>query len=128
MLPEDALWYGLFPDEDMETDESLEELIEMQHVTFGFKKKLPEDLPWGTEFDVLFVGYGNDGINEGYAVELPRELDDWYQGAEQPHMTVSVSPDGKPVDTAFLEFELLDEPFSVPMRFGCYGRGAYYFG
>lgn len=125
-----ALWFGLFPIDDdvvhsLTGAASLESVVEHPHITFGYKVGVPDNIDWHGVYWVDVVGYGNDGINEGYEVAFPPELEDVYFGADIPHITISTSSDGSPVNTAFLDFEPLSEPFSVPMKFGYYLRGKY---
>jgi hypothetical protein len=55
----------------------------------------------GKEVTVSIIGYGNDGNNEGFFVEiLTKNIP--YLGADRPHITLSVSAVGKAVNTAFV--------------------------
>ena len=100
----------------------LAKLIEFPHVTFQFK---PETVPtplFGEKVYVRVVGYGNDGKNEGLKVEAFAAnplLADMINEIPVPHITVSTSADGKPVDTAKLNFHRV-EPFFMEMTFGGY--------
>lgn len=125
-----ALWFGLFPSNDttlgfLHDSATLSEVVEHPHVTFGYKIVPPSDIDWDAVYEVKVFAYGNDGENEGYAVSFPSELDEFYFGADTPHITLSTSPDGSPVNTAFIDFNEI-EPFDIPMKFGFYMRGAYY--
>lgn len=119
---QDCLWYGIFLNEDMEGE--LANQIDHQHVTFGFKVTPPEGIDWNAEFPITLTGYGNDGINEGYSCEFPEELDFAYDASPTPHVTVSVSDDGKPVDTRDLDFDPID-PIVVYGKFGYFRRGEF---
>lgn len=100
----------------------LEKLIENPHVTFQFR---PETVPsplFGEMVKVKVVGYGNDGKNEGLKVEVCEANQMLSQMANEilvPHITISVSADGKPVDTSKLDFYPI-EPFFLDMTFGAY--------
>ena len=120
----DALWYGLFTDANLPG--TLEKQIEHPHVTFGYKVPVPHDVPWNTMFEVTAIGYANDGLNEAYLVELPAECEQWYFGADSPHITLSVSPESSPAQSAFLEFEPIQRIFTIPMYFGYYAKGRYF--
>lgn len=119
-----ALWFGLFIEKPFTGDLANE--IEHQHITFGYKVTPPDGIDWEAEYPIVVIGYANDGTNEGYCCEFPPELDEMYFGTDMPHITVSVSDDGKPVNTQYLDFEELDEPFTIYGKFGYYARGNYY--
>jgi hypothetical protein len=64
----------------------------------------------GKEVTVSIIGYGNDGNNEGFFVEiLTKNIP--YLGADRPHITLSVSAVGNAVNTAF-----------VPLSAAAYGK------
>ena len=50
------------------------------HVTFNYGRlyKFPENIV-GKEVEVIIVGYGSDGLNSGFAVEIPEELNKFYK-------------------------------------------------
>ena len=126
-----ALWFGLFPAYEPALDflhqlSSLDKSVAYPHVTFGYKVPVPDGIAWDDIYWIDAIGYGNDGANEGLLVSVPEELEMFYFGAETPHVTLSTSQDGAPVDTAFLNFTALPQPFSIPMKFGYYAQGKYY--
>lgn len=126
----DALWFGLFPADEatlgfLRGRGTLEKPVDYPHVTFGYKIAPPADIDWDAVYDVVAFAYGNDGENEGYAVFVPDEIGEMYFGAELPHITLSTSANGAPVNTAFLSFDNA-EPFTIPMKFGFYMRGKHY--
>ena len=53
---------------------------------------------------VMPFAYGNNGKNEGLAVEFCRECKIPYHGAKVPHITLSIAEGEKAVNTAFLNF------------------------
>lgn len=120
-----ALWYGLFLFEDIEG--YLDKQIENQHVTFGYKIDVPEGIDWDEIYTIDVIGYGCDDCNEGYLVSFPEELEQFYFGAPAPHITISVSNSGNPVDTADLDFIELEEPFELEAKFGYFSRGKFFF-
>jgi predicted SPOUT superfamily RNA methylase MTH1 len=79
------------------------------HITFnsGELKDIPEK-----KAKVTVVGYGSDGKNSGFKVEIPKELEKYYEGADTKHVTISLSQSGKAVDTKDLSFIPL-KPFVV---------------
>ena len=94
----------------------LERVVVFKHVTYGFKTEYPM---WvhGKPADVKIIGYGNDGQNEAYLVKLPKWTEDIYRGSSIKHITLSVSRNGKPIDSCHLEFKPI-EPFIVEGVFG----------
>ena len=108
--------------------EPLARLIENLHCTFKYKpltNEIFDDLV-GKEIEVTVVGYGNDGRNSGFEIELPPEIMEYYinydgndsDKLKVPHITVSLAKGAKAVDTAFLDFKKLANPFKVTGRFG----------
>lgn len=99
--------------------------IDCPHVTTKFR-------PGGTDLHegwlgqtctLTAVGYGRNNKNEGLLV-APLEK---FQ-LEKPHITLSVSEDGKPVDTVALDFAEI-EPVDLTAHFGWYcADGSVYFG
>ena len=61
------------------------------HVTFNYGRlyKFPENIV-GKEVEVIIVGYGSDGLNSGFAVEIPEELNEFYKNKSVAHITVSL--------------------------------------
>lgn len=126
-----ALWFGLFPADFrthsmLSTVGTLSCLVDNPHITFGYKVEPHQDILWNQIYFIEITGYGNDGVNEGYCVEIPDCIGQHYFGAETPHITLSVSEDGSPVNTAFIEFDPLEESIVIPMKFGYFYRGSYY--
>lgn len=102
----------------------LEKSIESLHVTVCYAPKtIPADL-LGEPVTVTVTGYGNDGVNEGYAVRLHAEneaLQELLSKIEVPHITLSRAKKGRSVDTRYLEFSPV-ESFTVTGRFGVYEK------
>ena len=76
-----------------------------QHVTLAFRPT-PDQLAalepmYGTRVECRVVGYGNDGNNEGIAVEFDGVP--YFTGLIK-HITLSLSPGAKPLNTAKLDF------------------------
>jgi hypothetical protein len=100
----------------------LEKLIENPHVTFQFRPETAPTSLFGEKVCVKVVGYGNDGKNEGLKVEVFANNQMLSKMAKEilvPHITISVSADGKPVDTAKLTFHPI-KPFFLEMTFGAF--------
>lgn len=113
----DCIYWGLFVSKSFPIDSSLEKDIENKHVTYAFRKPCPQSLV-GQMYNVMATGYGNDGVNEGYRVELP--VTAFYEGADIPHITLSISANGHAKDTGSLVFDDI-EPFTIPCIFGYFG-------
>lgn len=103
-------------------DGHLHRMISCPHVTIEYMPRDAHGELFGATQVMTVVGYGNDGRNEGVMVELGAvgdgKLDRLGESVPLPHVTLSVSRDGKPVDTGGLEFVPLDEPFELEGRFG----------
>jgi hypothetical protein len=107
-----VLYWGIFFDEsqfnNLPRKGILGNEVSDKHVTCGFKKGFPLRHRDGDQVQVRVIGYGSDGVNEGYLVEiLDPEVNTHYQGAEQKHITLSLGPSGKAVKTAELSFDPL---------------------
>ena len=113
------IYWGLFLTENLD---GCLTAIANQHVTFGFKSEMPQGLDTFKTYNVQVVGYACDGINEGYKVEIPAELEEFYTGNTIKHITIGVANDGKPVDTASLSFNEI-EPFCIQAKFGYFDSG-----
>lgn len=134
---EEIYYQGIFLDED-----SIKTLIEMQgeklpkqiknmHCTFKFKPTEQEIKKFGQLLGkpviLKVVGYYSDGKNSGYEIELTDEQEEVYTNSHvvegknglpqvektTPHVTVSMSENGKAVDTGMLPFEKLEKPFYI---------------
>ena len=143
---QDIYYQGIFFDK-----ESIKKLIDMQgeklpkeikdmHCTFKFRptaQEIEAFKAWlGKTVELKVVGYYSDGKNSGYQIELPPELEEVYTNCHMvegekgipkvekttPHVTVSMSLDGKAVDTGMLPFERLKEPFYIYGNAGYFGR------
>lgn len=127
---------GIFLEKEIEQQlialqkNGLESNVENMHITFKFgdTEKYPEELV-GREFEIKITGYGSDGKNSGFSVELPEELRKYYKSSSIPHITVSIGEvdgvKGKPVDTAKLDFKSLDKPLLIKGKLGyfIFGKG-----
>lgn len=98
----------------------LARVIENPHVTFVYRPDSVDLSLFGIPIALTVTGYGNDGINEGLSVTIDTEnaaLQAMAKDIPVPHITVSVSEDGEPVDTAKLQFTPI-EPFRLTGYFG----------
>ena len=97
-----------------------EKLPKSFHLTLEYRPKdesIYEEIINKT-FKVKIVGYGSDENNSGFLVELPKKLGKYYKNTDKngkikpAHITMSLSPNGKAVNTANLNFTPID-PFYV---------------
>ena len=80
----------------------------------------------GKEIEVLLVGYGHDGKNSGFKLELPEDIMEYYinydeenpQVLKVPHITASLSEGAKASKTKNLSFVPLDKPIPIKGKFG----------
>lgn len=102
------------------SSEKLAKDIKNPHITleFGSQATIPDDL-MGKEVVIRVVGEGSTGDNQGFEVEVPEELKDLYKGASVPHITFSISEQGKAVNTKDVPFKEI-EPFEIVGRVGYY--------
>ena len=139
-----VIYQAIFLDEN-----SIKKLINLQkdklpnvpndmHCTFKFmpSEKEIEDFArmfLGKPVTLRVVGYCSDGKNSGFEVALEPEQESVYTNAHTvkqngiskverttPHITVSMSAEAKAVDTGFLDFKPLDEPFDISGKAGFY--------
>lgn len=105
--------------------DGLSRTIACPHVTLSYMPEDAHEGSFGTTQRMLVTGYGNDGRNEGVKVELIGQSPDealaaMERGVACPHVTLSVSEDGKPVDTRYLDFKPISEPFEMIGTYGGY--------
>lgn len=80
----------------------------------------------GKEFTMYLIGYGNDGNNSGFEVELTKELKPYYINYDEtntsvlkkPHITASLSNDAEAVNTKKLNFHKLPHKYKIKGKFG----------
>lgn len=101
----------------------LTQKIEAPHVTCFYKNAQAEQETkhlFGRKVKFEAYGYGNDGINEGFLVRpltTDKELLSLFDGIAIPHITASLSNEGKAVNTAKLNFIPI-EPFTFVGTYG----------
>lgn len=98
------------------------------HCTFKYHPSEDEifDELVGREIEVLIVGYGCDGKNSGFEIQLPNEIASYYINYEGdgsgilkiPHITASLAQGAKASNTKSLDFKKLPNPVVVKGRFG----------
>lgn len=98
------------------------------HCTFKYRPGETEifDNLVGKEIQVQLIGYGSDGQNSGFEVQLPEEVMKYYinydednpQKLKVPHITSSISEGAKVYKTKDLIFEPLPKPITITGKFG----------
>lgn len=81
--------------------------IPSPHVTFAYRPQEVDQALFGIPVRIRVTGYGCDGHNEGLQVQLfPSDpvLQPLIDAIPVPHITISISEDGKAVNTRYLEF------------------------
>ncbi len=84
-----------------------ERVIKRPHITFLYKPEVSDYSLVGTVADVIITGYGYDDENEGVSVKIEtdnKELDRLLQDIDNPHITLTVHPEGHTVNTKNLDF------------------------
>ncbi len=101
----------------------LARIIPTPHVTFVYKPETVDERLFGETIRVTIDGYGRNETNEGFRVtlsadnpKLQRMIDDI---DVVPHITLSVSEDGRSLHTKNLEFRTAD-PITLCGTFGGY--------
>ncbi len=103
----------------------LARVIAYPHVTFSYQPQQVDERLFGTPVQVTVTGYGCDGENEALQVRLCcREpaLQQLIDAVGQPHITVSVSEGGQPVNSNRLQYTAV-APFALHGCFGGYVAG-----
>lgn len=86
------------------------------HATFQFRPKEVDESLFGCPVDIRVIGYGVNAQNEGLLVEIScgnEKVQALCDQVEVPHITLSVSEDGKPVNTRYVDFAPVQNPFIV---------------
>ncbi len=97
------------------------------HCTFKYHPSENEifDNLVGKEIQVLLIGYGYDGKNSGFELQLPSEIMQYYinydeenpQKLKVPHITASLAEGAKASKTKNLHFEPLPKPVAITGKF-----------
>ena len=125
MEKENIIYEGFFL-HDTDVKGTLVKDVLHKHITTEFRPVNTHKHLYGAYASFTVTGYGNDGENEGYSVEMVEcdneELLDIYKNIKIPHVTLSTGKKGKPVDTANLEFTEC-QPLYITGRFGGFTGG-----
>lgn len=108
--------------------EPLSNVNDKIHCTFKYHPSEDEifDELVGNEIEVLIVGYGCDGDNSGFEVQLPADVSRYYINYDEkkpgklkkPHITASLAKGAKASNTKDLKFERLPNFYIIKGRFG----------
>lgn len=96
--------------------------ISRPHVTV---KHLPETVDtslFGEQAEITITGYGNDGNNEGFEIEISTKnpmLQEKLDKIEVPHITLSIAEGAKAVNTRYIKFSPIT-PVKIIGIFGGY--------
>lgn len=129
--PKRVIYTGIFFNRDEFFDlfsPKLVKGIEYPHVTISFKPKgseVHQEL-FGTKVEVQVVGYAISENNEGVAVKCVVNNTTMQKLCDElalPHITISVSETGKPVDTVNLDFKPVENGAKLTGRFGAFTTG-----
>ena len=119
------IYIGIFVDydtlqkfvNDNITKDRLSRVIERPHVTFAFRPKEYNPDLIGKLVMLKVVGYACDGKNQGLQVMMEEtsnpEILAEFKKIKNPHITLSTSADGKPVDTGKMKFKPINNPFYI---------------
>lgn len=119
------IYIGIFVDydtlqkfvNDNITKDRLSRVIEKPHVTFAFRPKEYNPDLIGKLVMLKVVGYACDGRNQGLQVMMEEtsnpEILAEFKKIKNPHITLSTSADGKPVDTGKMKFKPINNPFYI---------------
>lgn len=102
----------------------LDQIVQNPHMTVEFRPRTVDESLFGEEVRITLVGYGNDTKNEGFKVVAHTKNAKLQQIIEKvlvPHITISTSRSGKPIDTGLLDFSQI-KPVTLLARYGAYNR------
>ena len=101
-------------------DMRLSRIIACPHVTLDYKPGGMSEELLGEEVLLRIIGYGNDGKNEGFKVELCEASDELirlYNNVDVPHITISVADNSFAKYTSKIRFVTLSNPEYISGRF-----------
>lgn len=106
MCMNNVIYEGFFIDGNLNS--KLAKNIDNKHVTTEFRPSVTHEYLYGEKVKLRIDAYGNDGENEGLFVNgiTTDNLDVLllFMNVETPHITLSVSENGKPVNTSKIKF------------------------
>lgn len=102
----------------------LEQVVQNPHMTVEFRPQTVDESLFGEQVEITLVGYGNNARNEGFKVVAHADNAKLQQMIEKiliPHITISTSRSGKPVDTKSLNFDRI-KPTTLLGTYGAYNQ------
>lgn len=105
---------------------NLGNIHEKVHCTFVYKPTNDQiyDELVNKEISIYLISYGSGKNNSGFEVEIPEEYMKYYNNYDihgnyvKPHLTSSISDNGKSKDTHKLKFSPLKEKIKITGKFG----------
>lgn len=98
----------------------LDKTIMNPHITFEYRPESVNTKLFGEKIRARIIAYGNNGENEGVKVEIYSDnpmLCEMASNIAVPHITLSISENGKAVNTRYLDFTPI-EPFEIVGKYG----------
>ena len=127
-------YIGIFVDED-----DIDKIVQNERVCLEKRPNnfhctmqyMPKDLKFfrdmiGKEIVITLIGYGCDGENSGFKVQFPENIKKYFLNTDKegnlkvPHITTSLSKNGKAVNTMNLKFDDFENPIFIRGKFGCF--------
>lgn len=128
----DILYEGFFISPENQLPGTLEHVMKYQHITTSFNPKYIHEALWGKKAKISFVGYRNDGIEEGYQVFIhtdDADLQEQLQKLIVPYIVVSVSKESsylpeKTWDMEHIEIEAINPELmpGIEVTFGAFSK------
>ena len=99
------------------TKKRLSRLVMKPHVTFAFRPAEYNPNLIGKLAILKVIGYACNGKNQGLQITMEEtsnpEILAEFKKIKNPHITLSTSADGKPVDTGKMKFKPINNPFYI---------------
>lgn len=120
---------GVFFDKALTDNGKLDKQIAFPHVTHKYKPAEIDRSLFGQVVIFKVIGYGINAENEGLLVEVAEASEEMKKALaeiEVPHITLSISANGKAVNTRYLDFELCT-PWYIGGYYGGFEKGKTFF-
>ena len=120
---------GVFFDKALTDNGKLDKQIAFPHVTHKYKPAEIDRSLFGQVVIFKVIGYGINAENEGLLVEVAEASEEMKKALaeiEVPHITLSISANGKAVNTRYLDFESCT-PWYIGGHYGGFEKGKTFF-
>lgn len=120
---------GVFFDKALTDNGKLDKQIAFPHVTHKYKPAEIDRSLFGQVVIFKVIGYGINAENEGLLVEVAEASEKMKKALaeiEVPHITLSISANGKAVNTRYLDFEPCI-PWYIGGHYGGFKKGKTFF-